>query len=173
MSEENIYEEFGSEAYPARNSRYEGGTTAQPVVSPNNEVDTNDHVQWAYRGDGNWQGCGITAKELPARTYGVTTDDRGRPIFRTLNIVTDDLVRLPDAATDYVLSLIEKFWASKEAFKKRGYLFKRGILLCGSPGGGKTSIIQQAKSNGDLSEDIERWTQGMPGSFTRDLYNKG
>ena len=67
----------------------------------------------------------------------------GRGIyFRRKPINIDKLLILPDTTTEDIVAGIEKFWEKKETFDNLGFLWKRGILLYGPPGGGKTSTIQ-------------------------------
>jgi hypothetical protein len=54
---------------------------------------------------------------------------------------TDNLLRLPDSASDSVIAQIEKFWTLKNTFSELGLVHKRGFLLHGPPGCGKTSCI--------------------------------
>ena len=55
---------------------------------------------------------------------------------------TDDIIILPDTESESVLKEIERFWTLKPEFEKRGFIYKRGILLWGDPGSGKTCTIQ-------------------------------
>jgi hypothetical protein len=55
---------------------------------------------------------------------------------------TDELFVLPYDNLENILNDVKTFWSKREAFKKYKMLQKRGILLHGAPGGGKTCAIQ-------------------------------
>ena len=59
-----------------------------------------------------------------------------------------DLKLLPDSACSSVLEEIELFWTLEDKFREFGFLWKRGVMLWGPPGSGKTSTLQL------LSRDI-------------------
>jgi SpoVK/Ycf46/Vps4 family AAA+-type ATPase len=54
----------------------------------------------------------------------------------------DELMRLPDSASEDIYQNIETFWTKEEHFRSFGFLWKRGILLWGPAGSGKTSTLQ-------------------------------
>ncbi len=56
----------------------------------------------------------------------------------------DELLEFPSNIHSKVLDSIKDFWGSKEKFIKYGFTFKRGILLHGKPGSGKTCIMSLA-----------------------------
>lgn len=101
-----------------------------------------DFSQWKVLGNGVFQPCGPTCETLPSGMYKPDTDSYGNPLVNRIDVRTDDLMRLPDTAGDQVIDAIHRFWQEREVVEQRGYLFKRGILLWGSPGTGKTSVIQ-------------------------------
>jgi SpoVK/Ycf46/Vps4 family AAA+-type ATPase len=85
------------------------------------------------------------------------------------NIVTDNLVMCPDSQENDILSEVKKFWDSASIFKKFGYLHRRGIVLYGAPGTGKTSLInlitvENAKRNG-----VVFFCDGYPKTFIQGL----
>lgn len=53
----------------------------------------------------------------------------------------DDLIEFPSKIHKTVLNSIKDFWTRRDGFKEYGFAFKRGILLHGKPGCGKTCII--------------------------------
>lgn len=81
------------------------------------------------------------ANSLPSGVYKMVFADR---VWRatTVPVKTDELYSFPDNLTDIILSEVEEFWGKKEIYEKHNIVHKRGILLCGTPGCGKTSIIQ-------------------------------
>ena len=102
-------------------------------------------LQWRILGDGRtFAACGETTERVPPGVYKfVNVDDSGIGI-QTGELQTDDLIALPGSVHERVLSSIDKFWNSREPFNEFGQLYKRGILLHGPAGSGKTSIIALA-----------------------------
>jgi SpoVK/Ycf46/Vps4 family AAA+-type ATPase len=55
----------------------------------------------------------------------------------------DDLMELPDSPSAAVIEEIRRFWELEAQFAQRGFVHKRGVLLWGPPGSGKTATLQQ------------------------------
>jgi len=81
-------------------------------------------------------------KILPPGLYKCITTEKTGYSFQKMLVSTDDLINVPDTASSQVIGEIEKFWTLKEEFKNRGFLHKRGVLMYGEPGSGKTASIQ-------------------------------
>lgn len=143
----NEIEEFQSLVGEKANdrSRRSGVVEAQaPSTSPAQPLATagaSDDAQWTLLGNDTFTACGKTCDILPARVYSIDIDNYGRYLFITKNIITDELIILPDTANERVLKAIDTFWGAKDAFASYGQLFKRGIMLWGPPGGGKTCTL--------------------------------
>lgn len=58
-------------------------------------------------------------------------------------IVTDGVVKIKGGVVDEIIKEVESFWKKKDDYKKYGFLHKRGILMHGAPGIGKTMTICQ------------------------------
>ena len=82
-----------------------------------------------------------TVKTLPPDCYYISQTMHGEIVFLAQKLVTDKLLRLPDSRSDEVVSEVEKFWKLKDTFKTFGFAHKRGFLLFGPPGSGKTSTV--------------------------------
>src|SRR5258708_2800250 len=57
------------------------------------------------------------------------------------DVFLDELLEFPSKIHRTVLSSIKDFWQRKKKFKEYGFAFKRGILLHGKAGSGKTCTI--------------------------------
>lgn len=81
-------------------------------------------------------------ERLDSGTYHVSYDEYN-DVFSVNKrpIKTDELIDVPQAEAEDIMKSIDDFYTQKEEFEKWGFLFKRGFLLYGVPGGGKTSII--------------------------------
>lgn len=82
-----------------------------------------------------------TVKLLPPDSYILSQTMNGEVVFMSQKLVTDKLLRLPDSRSDEVIAEVEKFWKLRDTFKKFGFAHKRGFLLFGPPGSGKTSTL--------------------------------
>lgn len=108
-----------------------------PVAPPQNN---QGFRSWA-QSDNTFYGVSESHKVLPVGIYRCGLSSTIGPVFFKQIISTDELMVLPDSASEAVLKEIVHFRKLKENFQKYGYLHKRGILLWGPPGSGKTATI--------------------------------
>ncbi len=102
----------------------------------------NHLVQWSIRG-GCYEACGPTIDRLPTGAYLCMFDCYRNPLLQPKNLKLDDLIDFPGSLSSTILKEVEKFWDRGERFKKYGFLHRRGYLLYGKQGGGKSSLIHQ------------------------------
>ncbi|KKM99841.1 hypothetical protein LCGC14_1143740 [marine sediment metagenome] len=107
---------------------------SQPVQQGNN------FSQWSLEGNRIFRPCGPSRRTLAAGVYRFRRDEKGI-YMESLAPPSDSLVELDDPAGIQILQSIRKFWKSKEAYLSRGVLYKRGILIHGPAGSGKTALL--------------------------------
>lgn len=95
--------------------------------------------RWGANGD-LFFGMAETYDALPKGLYRCLLTPVG-PALVKQRVETDNLVELPDTAASDIIAEFCSFWQLGEKFRARGYLLKRGYLLWGPPGSGKTSTI--------------------------------
>lgn len=103
--------------------------------------DEDAERRWAAN-DQNFWACSATYDKLPPGLYKPKHSSSIGYYLEKQIVDTDDLLVLPDTESKSVLDEIEKFWHLKSEFDKRGFIHKRGILMWGDPGSGKTATIQ-------------------------------
>ncbi len=79
--------------------------------------------------------------KVRAGFYSVGYNVENRLCLYPEKINIDAICKLPDQEIVTLLDEISTFWDKKELFKAEGFVHKRGILLMGPPGTGKTSIV--------------------------------
>lgn len=101
----------------------------------------NPPAAWADLGD-LFMPVPKTTRALEAGFYTPVETQRGRAL-RRMQVRTDNLVELPDPVIDTLLTEFVTFWKRAPAFGGMGLSPKRGLLLWGPPGSGKTSAVQR------------------------------
>jgi len=111
------------------------------IISEDSSAEVvHKNVQYTLFGPG-FLPSGKSVPALPPGIYELV-DHNDHMIFAPSQVVSDDLLRLPDSRSEMVVQEIETFWTLKERFKTYGFTHKRGYLLFGPPGSGKTSTIK-------------------------------
>jgi hypothetical protein len=118
------------------------GEIPAPAQPPNSRLSGLDYCQWQLRGNGSYFPCGKTVATIPAGNYWPQASEELGPYLQLRPIINDNIIEMPDSASTRVLAMMEKFWNSKERYQRFGLLFKRGILLWGPPGSGKTVTVR-------------------------------
>lgn len=96
--------------------------------------------QWTKM-NGNYTLVGSTTDTLPPGYYDIASSNNQLwfvPVARRY----DKIIRFPHAQVDKVIDEIDRFWGREEIFRKFKLSYKRGILMHGPPGSGKTSALQ-------------------------------
>lgn len=88
-------------------------------------------------------------QEITPGIYQLSVDQMGNIFFFPQAATSDQLVTLPNTVTDKVTKEVIQFWQddTKKKFDEYGLVHKRGILLYGSPGTGKTCTIIKVMEN--------------------------
>jgi len=98
-------------------------------------------VQWQYSGN-TVKPIGETTRTLPPGVYDTKWDNSlDRPVPISKNIDIDELFILPMPVLGKIINDIKSFWNNKDKYSQYGSVYKRGILLYGIPGCGKSSVI--------------------------------
>lgn len=108
---------------------------------------------WAQSGDAFFPVTEVV-QELPSGAYRCRQSQNG-PYLEKMPIEIDSLLNLPDSAVETLLAEFKKFWTLRKNFAERGFTFKRGLLMWGPPGSGKTSAIWQ------MTQELVRSYRGV------------
>ena len=84
-----------------------------------------------------------TIPKVPAGLYEIGWNPSlSAHVLKKLPVNTDELYELPSDEIKNILEDIEQFWTRREIYRQYNFIHKRGILLYGAPGCGKSGIIQ-------------------------------
>lgn len=93
--------------------------------------------QWTGADTNYWTPVGATTPNLKPGMYKIAPGGMFSPWGLVEIPLTHDNVIVTGLAKQ-VIEEIDKFWASAETYRKFGFLHKRGVLMIGEPGAGKS-----------------------------------
>jgi ATPase family associated with various cellular activities (AAA) len=100
-------------------------------------------IQWKVAMPGLFEACGMTYRKLPAGAYVCSVNQYGEPQLLAKDLQVDDLIDFANSLPSQILQEIENFWSLGDKFQRHGYLHRRGYLLYGPQGSGKSSVVHQ------------------------------
>jgi SpoVK/Ycf46/Vps4 family AAA+-type ATPase len=136
------------------------------IYSANEPV--NRPIQWKVVQAGIYEVCGTTARQLPPGAYGCTLNQYGEVQIHHRDLQVDDLIDFADSLPGKILDEIETFWNLGDKFRRHGYLHRRGYLLYGPQGSGKSSVVHQVVHRIITKEHVAVFCE-HPGFLTRGM----
>jgi len=130
---------------PNKSNPTEAKSIAQPSLC--GEKSQTSLTQWASSGPHEFIGVPSTTPSLLPGVYANFYNNRGEISFRSITSNVDQLIDLPDSLHKKVLEEIRDFWLRGDKFESYGFLHRRGYLLYGPQGSGKTALVQQVISS--------------------------
>ena len=146
----------------------------RPVTDDSDEIQDFDvPCCWSNLKNDEYAPAYITSPKVPAGVYEIGWNpNMGTYTLRKQPFKTDELYHLPSPEITDILKDIENFWDRIDKYKEYNFVHKRGILMYGEPGCGKSGIIQlisQDLINRDGivinikdEEDVDKFTQFIP-----------
>lgn len=102
----------------------------------------NGNVQWTTSDGIRFIPSSETAKKLTPGVYEIKFSNNIGVFFEQTPVLTVGLLRFPETNSDKVVDEIQNFWKKEDLFKEYNLTYKRGIILWGPAGGGKSSTVQ-------------------------------
>lgn len=87
-------------------------------------------------------GVECNADTLDSGVFRTRIDFNGNTIFEKIDEGKAAMLKFPSDQQRYVIDEINDFWKKEADYKKMGLSYKRGVLLYGPQGSGKTSVIK-------------------------------
>jgi hypothetical protein len=107
------------------------------------DKDTSGFKQFMKSPDGVYSPVGHTVKKMEPGMYDATVTSNGVIQFFPVPMRNDDILLFPGSKAKRIVEEIRGFWEREERYKEYGFPFKRGMLLYGPPGSGKSTTLQQ------------------------------
>ena len=113
-----------------------------PTTGNSNSVKVFTHCQFSQLMDNQFTPCGPTTGALPPGVYKIHHSHNVGLVFTKISVKVENLIEFPDSNSNDVTKEITDFWNREPIFRKFGFSYKRGVLLWGPPGSGKSSCVQ-------------------------------
>lgn len=116
------------------------GLKDETLEEANDKV--NGYCQWAVMQDGCYAPTFVTTENIPSGVYEIQRNNQGYFLQKQKMVLSDNIINLPMPEMTEILLDIDSFWKMEDKFKKYKMVHKRGILMYGPPGCGKSYLIQ-------------------------------
>jgi len=129
----------------ARSRRDAVATRKEHINTQDIKVKEAKHgfCQWTILGDNKFAAGHDTITNLVPGFYEIKWESSlGQHILELKSVQSDELYQLPSPEIKDIIEDIKKFWENEHRYKAYNFVHKRGILLYGDPGCGKSGIIQ-------------------------------
>lgn len=113
-----------------------------PMVDEDDEKITSAYVQWTTSDNIIFVPASRTKEMLTPGVYEISVSPQIGIYFKKIPVRTEGLLRFPQTNSNKVIDEIKKFWERESIFREYNLSYKRGILLYGPPGSGKSCTIQ-------------------------------
>jgi hypothetical protein len=137
----NDFGTHSSANHTARQNQENNTYTTRDIYGPDEPV--SRPIQWKVVQAGIFEVCGTTSRQLPPGAYGCTLNQYGEVQIHNRDLQVDDLIDFAESLPGKILDEIETFWTLGDTFQRYGYLHRRGYLLYGPQGSGKSSVVHQ------------------------------
>lgn len=97
----------------------------------------SNYTQWRGGDENFWQPCGSTTNTLPPNFYLIHST-MGSPFLTSHKPKTDKAVVVADSISNHIIEQIKRFHEARPTYERFNLLHKRGIMLEGPAGSGKT-----------------------------------
>lgn len=101
------------------------------------------YTQWLKRGNNRFfpSDNSKTVAELDAGVYSIEEDPQIGIYVVKKDLKLDEIYHLPSDEMKSVINGVDSFFKNRQTYIKNGFTHKRGYLLYGAPGNGKSSVI--------------------------------
>jgi hypothetical protein len=131
--------EQGARIYPGE---VRGGFNAHLPCIDSSGPARGDLVQWSTGDEKMFLPVARTQPHLTPGVYEMGQHPSIGTFFTRIPTSAEGLLRFPDTNSERVLREIACFWESRALFQEYGLPHKRGIILYGPPGSGKSCTIR-------------------------------
>lgn len=100
------------------------------------------YTQWSTPDAKRYLPTYSTEQKIKPGVYDICHDPNIGWYFEQVTVNIEGLLRFPQTNIENVVSEIQKFWDRESLFNQYGLPFKRGIIMWGPPGSGKSCIIK-------------------------------